>query len=69
MIQTTNFCVPTVLEEHNCFAIPNVKLVAIDIGYSGVKCFTDRIHACFPSLARPVDADSFIGEPNPDDIL
>ena len=69
MIQPTNFCVPTMLEEHSCFAIPCIKLVAVDIGYSGVKCFTDRVHACFPSLARQVDADSFIGEPNPDDIL
>ena len=69
MIQPNHFCVPTVLAEHNCFALPTVKLIALDIGYSGVKCFTDRLHACFPSLARKSDADDFIGEPNPDDIL
>ena len=69
MVQPIKFCVPTVLTEHNCFMLPAVKLVAIDIGYSGVKCFTDRLHACFPSLARKVDATDFIGEPNPDDIL
>ena len=69
MIQPINFCVPTVLTEHKCFAIPNTKIIALDIGYSGVKCFTDKLHACFPSLARKVDASNFIGEPNPDDIL
>ena len=69
MIQPINFCVPTVLREHNCLALPSVKLVAVDVGYSGVKCFTDKLHACFPSLARKVDASGFIGEPNPDDIL
>ena len=69
MIQPTKFCVPTVLAEHSCFALPTVKLVAIDIGYSGVKCFTDKLHACFPSLARKTNRVSFIGEPNPDDIL
>ncbi|MDR0287535.1 MAG: ParM/StbA family protein [Clostridiales bacterium] len=69
MIQPKNFCVPTILSDHNCFTLPNIKLVAIDIGYSGVKCYTDKLHACFPSLARPVDATALIGEPNPDDIL
>jgi len=69
MIQTTKFCVPTVLTEHSCFTLPTVKLVAVDIGYSGVKCFTDKLHACFPSLARKTDMVNFIGEPHPDDIL
>jgi len=69
MIQPINFCVPTVLTEHNCFSLPHIKLISLDIGYSGVKCFTDKLHACFPSLARPADADTFIGEANPDDIL
>lgn len=69
MIQPINFCVPTVLAEHNCTAVPTTKVIALDIGYSGVKCFTDKLHACFPSLARKVDADNFIGDSNPDDIL
>ena len=69
MIQPIKFCVPTMLSEHNCFSLPNVKLIALDIGYSGVKCFTEKLHACFPSLARRSNTDNFISEPNPDDIL
>jgi len=69
MIQPYNFCVSTVLAEHKSVAVPEIKVNAIDIGYSAVKCFTASNHACFPAFARKVDAASIIGDPNPDDIL
>jgi len=69
MIQPNNFCVPTMLTEHKSIFVPEIKVIALDIGYSGVKCFTATHHACFPAFARKIDAASMIGEPNPDDIL
>ena len=69
MIQTQKFSVPSIFMEQNRASAQKSKLVALDIGYSGVKCFTDNLYACFPSLARRIDVDNIIGEPRPDDIL
>lgn len=69
MSQSEKFCPKTSIVRHQGFSVPEVKICAIDIGYSSVKCFTDNMHACFPSLARQIGEAEFIGEANQNDIL
>lgn len=69
MSQTDKYCTKTSYIRHNAAAAPGVKVCAIDIGYSGVKCYTDNCRACFPSMAIPSKEVEFAGEANQTDIL
>lgn len=69
MIRTDKYCAKTSFVSQTAATAPGVKVCAIDIGYSGVKCFTDDHRACFPSFARQLSDASFVGEAHPNDIL
>ena len=69
MSQTDKYCTKTSYFKHGAASVPGVKVCAIDIGYSGVKCYTDNCRACFPSLAIPTKELEFSGEESPTDIL
>lgn len=69
MNQTHKYCARTIFAKHNAASVPNVKVCAIDIGYSGVKCYTDDSHSCFPSIAIPIDKLEFTGNANQSDIF
>lgn len=69
MTQTAKYSAKTSYVPHSAAAAPGVKVCAIDIGYSAVKCFTDNCRACFPSMASPLKDAAFIGEAVQNDIL
>lgn len=69
MSQTEKYCAKTSYFRHNAATAPGIKVCAIDIGYSGVKCFTDNCRASFPSMTIPMKELEFAGEANQTDIL
>ena len=69
MSHTEKYCAKTSYVKHNAASAPGIKVCAIDIGYSAVKCFTDNCRASFPSMAIPLKEIAFSGEANQTDIL
>lgn len=69
MVQPNDFYVKTFCAPHKMAAVPDAKICALDIGYSGVKSFTDNSRSCFPSFARRVENADFFGLAGRDDIL
>ena len=67
-MKTENYCAKTSFIQRKNAASPDKKLVAIDIGYSSVKCCTDDSYYSFLSMARPVHGEMF-GETNQKDIF
>lgn len=69
MIKTSDFKTRTILTERRNLSAPGIWSIALDIGYSAVKGFSNNMVYCFPSYARKINTAMLnYGEPNPNDI-
>lgn len=69
MINTNDFKTKTIFRERENIAVDGVWSVALDIGYSAVKGFSNNSIYCFPSYARKITSAMLgFGSANPNDI-
>lgn len=69
MIKTSDFKTRTIFLERRNLSAPGIWSIALDIGYSAVKGFSNNMVYCFPSYARKITTAMLgYGEANTNDI-